>query len=327
MTATPARSQYLSSHPLLRTGDLDEARHCVAQKFCDHRLEVTHRDTALSVQHNHVAGKNVSVNYMQYGADVTIDPGMLGSFYLLQIPLSGHALIRHRGEEVAASACTATLLNPDRETLMHWQGNCRKSLLQINTSHLTQIATSLIGAPPPGPIRFETAVDLTTQKGRALRQMVVSCARAAEAGALFGGSRRGADLRVENDLAHALLTLQDSNISHIIERADAGATPSGLRQAVDYIHANLTEPLSLCDIARAAQMNVRTLQKGFKRRFGLTPMQFLRNTRLDAAHYQLTARRDPPSVTSAAFENGFSHLGRFSRDYKGRFGHSPSGLH
>jgi AraC-like DNA-binding protein len=71
-------------------------------------------------------------------------------------------------------------------------------------------------------------------------------------------------------------------------------------------------------------MNVRTLQKGFQRAFGKSPMKVLHEARLDAAHYDLTARRDPPSVTDAAYQNGFSHLGRFSRDYKARFGHLPS---
>ncbi|MBW4709060.1 AraC family transcriptional regulator [Roseobacter sp. YSTF-M11] len=285
------------------------------------------RETPLAVQHNHVAGENVSVNYLHYGADVTIDPGMLGSFYLLQIPLSGKALIHHRGDVVAAGSDKATLLNPDRETRMHWRGDCQKLLLQVSREHLNAVATGLIGAPLPGPIRFDTEVDLTTPNGSELKRMVVSCARAIDAGDLFQGLSAASDMRVETDLALALLTLQANNVSHIIDRSDGGATPRGLRLAVEYIHGNLTEPLSLQQIATHAQMNVRTLQKGFRRRFGVTPMQFVRNARLDAAHYQLTSRRDPPTVTTVAFGNGFSHLGRFSRDYKARFGRLPSKMH
>jgi transcriptional regulator GlxA family with amidase domain len=89
----------------------------------------------------------------------------------------------------------------------------------------------------------------------------------------------------------------------------------------------LAEPIRLAEIARHAGVNVRTLQKGFQRHFGQTPMNILRNARLDAAHYHLTVRRDAPSVTDVAFSNGFSHLGRFARDYRNRFGHSPSQVH
>ena len=317
-------SKYLTNHPILRTTDLDEARHRIGQKFCDHRLTLQDRAKPLSVMHNHVAGQNISINYLHYGADVTIDPGMLGSFFLLQIPLSGQASVKHRGVEVTASTDTATVLNPDRETRMEWKGNCRKLLLQIDKLYLESVAQSLIGGRLPGPIRFDPAVNLSTQSGGFIKNLVVSCAKAVDQGELFHGQLCLRDLRVENDLALAILSLQRSNISHIIESSDSRASTKSIRCAVDYIYANLSEPISLTDIAQNAGMNVRTLQKGFQRTFGLTPMNFLRNARLDLAHYQLIAKKNPEKVTSVAYATGFSHLGRFSRDYKRRFGYSPS---
>ena len=116
---------------------------------------------SLAVCHNHVSGANVSVNYLHYGADVQIDPGMLGDFYLLQVPLSGSAFVRHRGTDIVASCDTATLLNPDRETQMQWHGDCRKLLLQIKKGFLQSVAEDLIGAPVPGTIRFDPVVNLT----------------------------------------------------------------------------------------------------------------------------------------------------------------------
>lgn len=324
-TAPTAGQEYLPNHPLMRTGDLEEARHRVAQKFCDHRLEVAQpRNASLNVHHNHAAGRHVSINYLQYGADVTIDPGMLGSFYLLQIPLSGRARVRHRGSEVCATRNTATILNPDRETHMDWRADCRKLILQIDKQHLTEVARGLVGTALPGPIRFDAEVDLTKPGGAQLKHMLLSCARAVEHGQLLANGIGGVEMRVEYDLALALLTLQRSNISHIIERSDGRAMPKGIRAAVEFMHANLAEPVTLNDIAQSAGMNVRTLQKGFQRVLGQTPMRVLKNARLDAAHYQLTVQRDRPSVMSVAFANGFSHLGRFSADYKSRFGVSPS---
>ncbi|KZM48831.1 AraC family transcriptional regulator [Labrenzia sp. OB1] len=320
-------AEFLTSHPLLRTSDLDEARHVVTEKFCAHKLMMSRGHDSLAVTHNHVSGVNVSVNYLHYGADVQIDPGMLEGFYLLQVPLSGSAFVRHRGDEIEASATTATLLNPDRETQMSWHGDCRKLLLQIDRTYLNAVAEDLLGAPPAGPIRFDPAVDLTRGSGRLIRDMVVRTAELAEKAALFSGRDRAQDLWAETDLVSVLLNHHASNISHMLAAADHGALPSGIRRALAYIQANLSEPVRIADIARNADMNVRTLQKGFQRAFGLSPMQVLRNTRLDAARYQLSVRRDPPSVTDVAFTNGFSHLGRFSRDYKNRFGHLPSQVH
>lgn len=320
-------TEFLASHPLLRTGDLDEARHCVTEKFCDHRLFMSSKVGQLSVRHNHVAGKHVSINYLHYGAEVHINPGLLEDFYLLQVPLSGDAFVRHRGKDIVASQSTATLLNPDRETDMTWHRGCRKLLLQIDKTYLQRRAEELLGAPIPGAIRFNPVVDLTCNAGQRIKNMVLHTARLAESGALFGGQNAVQDLWAEADLVTKLLTLQDSNISHILAKSDQHALPAGIRRALSFIHANLSEPIRLTDIAQFSEMNVRTLQKGFQRSFGVTPMQALHNARLDTAHYQLTVQQQKPSVTDVAYSNGFSHLGRFSRDYKDRFGQLPSQVH
>lgn len=318
---------FLESHPLLRTGDLDEARDCVTEKFCDHRLFKASKVGALSVRHNHVAGTHVSVNYLHYGADVQIDPGMLERFYLLQVPLSGQAFVRHRGKDIVANSATATLLNPDRETNMTWRGSCRKLLLQVDKDYLQRMAEDMLGAPIPGAIRFDPQVDLSREGGQVIKNMVVNAARLAETGVLFGGQNTARDHWAEADLVTKLLTLQDSNISHMLAHSEQKAMPVGIKRALAYMRANLSEPLRLADIARHAGMNVRTLQKGFQREMGVTPMQALLTARLDAAHYQLSVRRNKPSVTDVAYSNGFSHLGRFSRDYKRRFGFLPSQVH
>lgn len=316
--------EYFARHPLLRTRDLDEARHRIAQTLCDHRLAVTTRNADLAVRHNAVRGLNLAVSFLSYGAEVTVDPGLLGSFYLLHVPLAGRARVEHRGEETVTSPTRAAILNPDRPARLQWGEACRKLLVQIDRTHLETVACALTGAPLPGPIRFDPAVDLTAPSGRRLLRIITACVEAAESGELFARPLRAGDLRVEHDLAHALLSLQPSNVSHILDRADQQARPRAIRLAIDYMHANLAEPITLSDIAGAAGVNIRTLQKGFQRLFGLTPMQVLRNVRLDAARYHLMARRDPPSVTEVAFSCGFSHLGRFSRDYRARFGHAPS---
>ena len=316
--------EFLSNHPLFRTGDLDEARHCVTQKFCDHKLFLSSKEDQLSVHHNHVAGKHVSVNYLHYGANVQINPGMLERFYLLQVPLSGHALVRHRGKDIVANRNTATLLNPDRETDMIWGKGCRKLLLQVDKAYLRSKAEDVLGVPIPGDVRFDPVVDLTKEGGQMIRKMVIHMALLAEAGTLFGEQSAVQDLWAESELVTKLLTLQNSNISHMLAKSDHQLLPVGIKLALSFIHANLAEPIRLADIAQYSSINVRTLQKGFQRAFSITPMQVLHNARLDAAYYQLTARQNKPSVTDVAFSNGFSHLGRFSRDYKNRFGRLPS---
>ena len=315
---------YFARHRVLRTNDLDEARHRVAQKFCDHRLDMVTRHGKLHVSHNAVQGWNLSVNYLSYGADVQVNPGYLGAFYLFQVPLSGNALIKHRDEEVVADAHTGAVLNPDRTALLQWDAASRQIIFQINAAYLQAVATQLCGAPLPGPVRFDMAVDFTNARGQRIYQCFMACARAIERNALFGGALTSADIQAEQTLVEMLLRHQHSNISHILARKGDTVRPRAIRCALDFMHANLAEPLSIADVSQACGVNVRTLQKGFRQALGQTPMQVLRDARLDTAYYLLNARAGTTSVSDAAYSAGFSHLGRFALHYRARFGHSPS---
>ena len=88
---------------------------------------------------------------------------------------------------------------------------------------------------------------------------------------------------------------------------------------------NLSEPLSLGEIAAVAGVHGRTLLRAFRAQFGMSVMAFVRDCRLARTHDQLLAAdADTSTVTSVAMANGFWHLGRFSDTYKRRFGELPS---
>jgi AraC-like DNA-binding protein len=55
-------------------------------------------------------------------------------------------------------------------------------------------------------------------------------------------------------------------------------------------------------------------------------MDYLRQVRLDAAHYRLSRRREPERIGDVAHACGFTHLGRFAQEYRARFGESPARL-
>lgn len=90
------------------------------------------------------------------------------------------------------------------------------------------------------------------------------------------------------------------------------------------MEANVAKPIRLGDIAEAAGVPVRTLLDGFQRFRSQSPMQRLREMRLDRAHAQLLAAHENTSVAAAALDCGFLHFGRFSEAYRRRFGRSPS---
>ena len=101
------------------------------------------------------------------------------------------------------------------------------------------------------------------------------------------------------------------------------ASRASLQRAVDFIRANYAEPFRAHDLARAAGANLRALQASFRHAYGASPWQYLQMCRLAAARRTLSARGSSASVTEAAIDAGFTHLGEFSRLYRQRFGESP----
>lgn len=316
----------LGAHPVLRTRDLDEARAAVAARYCDHILNMD-AGGDLDVTHNHVRGAHVSLNLLSYGAEVSINPGELQDFYLLQMPLSGAAQINHRGEEVSASDTCATILNPDRPTEMIWKAGCRKLMVQIDASFLDRVAAEAVGTALPGPVRFDPCVDLTGARGGHLRRLSLAIAQGIDSGLVEFARQDLSQISIERDITLALLEAQPSNVSHLFKAADAAPAAYYVRRAVDFVQSTLHDALTLDDIAAAAQVHPRTLQAAFKQQMGCTPMQFLRNIRLDQARYFLLQRQKRLHVGQIAYDCGYTHLGRFSRDYRARFGQTPRETH
>jgi transcriptional regulator GlxA family with amidase domain len=62
----------------------------------------------------------------------------------------------------------------------------------------------------------------------------------------------------------------------------------------------------------------------FRRHLDCTPLQYLRNVRLDLAHRDLLAAQRPEqTVAQIAARWGFMHTGRFAVLYRQTFGQSP----
>lgn len=91
-----------------------------------------------------------------------------------------------------------------------------------------------------------------------------------------------------------------------------------------FIDGHFREPIRMEDLRHATGVSVRTLQRCFKQCFGVTITSYLKSVRLDAACLDLIDS-DPSreTVTRIALRNGCSHLGRFSTEFRERFGQVP----
>lgn len=89
--------------------------------------------------------------------------------------------------------------------------------------------------------------------------------------------------------------------------------------------SDINEPLHISALCLALAVSERTLRKAFHQIHGLPPCRHLRMLRLSRARRALLGVDcELTTVTEIATHFGFVELGRFSVEYRKRFGESPS---
>ena len=106
--------------------------------------------------------------------------------------------------------------------------------------------------------------------------------------------------------------------------APGGHCRRAARRAETFIQERWQESLSLADLCRTAGAPDRALRRGFGDLYGVSPMAYLRSIRLHATRKELRRAECERSISDLALRCGFTHLGRFSVDYRRAFGQTPS---
>jgi transcriptional regulator GlxA family with amidase domain len=96
------------------------------------------------------------------------------------------------------------------------------------------------------------------------------------------------------------------------------AVPPALKAAIDVMERNCESPLTLSSIAQQARLSLRSMERVFKTRTGLSAVQYYTNVRLDRARAMVT--QTDMKIVAIAAACGFSSPEYMARLYKRRFG-------
>jgi transcriptional regulator GlxA family with amidase domain len=97
-----------------------------------------------------------------------------------------------------------------------------------------------------------------------------------------------------------------------------------VKRAAQFIGTHLDDTMTIGDVAAAAGVAHRTLYKHFHDERGISPMRYARDCRFAQVREALLRAGPQDCVTTIAVQWGFCHLGRFSVEYRKRYGESPS---
>ena len=92
-------------------------------------------------------------------------------------------------------------------------------------------------------------------------------------------------------------------------------------RAIAWIKANYTKPLRVEDLADLAGMAVSTLHHHFRALTAMSPLQYQKQVRLQAARARMLA--DDVDAATVAFEVGYESASQFNREYRRLFGQPP----
>jgi AraC-like DNA-binding protein len=317
---TPADS-VLSGYGLCQTSDIEEARLVGERIFC--KNAIYSKDPQFNTRVNYRRAGSLGVGRMTYGGETIIDPDVMESFSLIQIPIRGREFIECDGKRVLFEADQGVVLNAHARTRIQHMGGTEKIIIRVDNDVVRRQCQQHLGRTLQKDVEFKMEMALDTPDGRSLIQMLAwMCdvlSNMDKLPPLLG-------TQLETTFVGVLLGCQPNNYSaELWEDKGHSLAPSFVKRVEQYIEEHAHEPISVGDLAEYAGVSSRSLFSGFRRFRNISPMHYLKEVRLRRVHDELLqAQASSGTVTAVAFRWGFSHLGHFTTDYKRRFGETPS---
>jgi AraC-like DNA-binding protein len=264
------------------------------------------------------------LGYIQYGAAATIHvPDVRArDDYWVHFPLSGASEISNNAGDIVCANERAVISSPVGHVTRSEACSTRLTLSVTRAAIINHLA-ALIGDAPNKPLEFSPILDLASPGGRRLTSYVELALMDLNEPAERACSPIIQSMH-EQLLLTGLLLSHANNYTNKLESPDTRHGPLPVLRAIDFIEAHLNTAITLTDITMAAGIPGRTLLKHFKDCRGVSPMRYLHDARLAQVRNALFEAGNDESVTQIALAWGLTHLGRFSVDYRRRFGETPS---
>jgi len=246
----------------------------------------------------------------------------------LAIPLLGHNISRTKGKEFAWGSSTGALYSPAGSHIKSEEGGC---LIGINFDPEKLRQTIQVMLCPSEQkivvVDFETPRVMPKSIGslnltEAFKRIFLLAAQST--GIPNGISRMGCDDMIYRHLALMFYPSILGVVTAEPPPADKNRRRRQVDDLCDLLKCRLEDRVSISDMERQSGLSARTLQSAFMTRFGVSPIQWLRQTRLDFSRQTLLHANLDTTVIDVALSSGFASPGKFAMYYKQRFGESPS---
>ena len=263
---------------------------------------------------------NFQIVDLEWQSSVTIEHDPVDSAYIIYLPLAGD-LESQDLPQVKCAATTAILVNPSRAFSSKTNDRGRALAIAIDRQSIEEVLTKLLNRALKQPLVFESQIDLTTDFGESLKQLIEFLGLTNNA-----GTTRSPLMQQEIELAllTCLLKGLNHNYANEIIYQTCGALACYVSKARSFIESHLREDLDLMSIATAAGASPRLLQKAFSQHCGCSPMRFVTQTRLEQIRADLERSSENTRIIDVMMNYGITQGGKFAKEYQQLFGEKPS---
>jgi AraC-like DNA-binding protein len=307
-----------------RTRSPEQAIHLCEAAYYPHRLRLLGPSKSFGLTQRVTSVGPMTLGEVTYETDVALGFDEIRASYHICVPLEGRLEARHRGQHVTSTPTLASVYRPDAEIeITRWPAGSRHLAVKLDQVAVDRALETLVGRQAGLPIAFDAALPLKTSAVQDWVRHLLMVHRQRERPDSLLRHPLVWDPLLES-LIHGFLLVTDHPYRDALDAAAEPARPAAVRDAMDIIETSPQMPLTTATLAMQCHISVRTLQEGFRKHLGMSPMAYLRTVRLRHAHRDLrSAYPSHVTVASIARRWGFTHLGRFAAAHKAMFGQTP----
>jgi AraC-like DNA-binding protein len=246
-----------------------------------------------------------------------------GSYVSVSMPLDRSVRYEEKGKSWGIDIGEAFILRPDSEFNVQIAEKHRSLVLNMSRNLVEQTMRELRGQPESGLGNIGSYLSLKSAEGASFfRQASFYWSELLRSSSVWKSHQLTE--HAENALVCAfVLALEEGN--SVKDSKQGTMTRNRVHLARDFIHARPDRPLTLAEIAAHTGASARTLTRAFQAEFGVGPVGYHRQCRLEHARLDLAASDSAKTtVTAVAMKYGFCQLSHFAAAYKAMFGENPS---
>lgn len=310
----------LHRFPGVRATKRDEFERILVERYGAKKLDVLDPE-GLNARGNWIQLRDIALGFSACSAPaaVSFDPC---DFVRLQLPL--------RGQGTTSCARTVTHLDAEhpcltsarRPVTFQYGRDFEHFVLRVSDAAIRARLELLLDTPIQGEVEFSPSEFAGNTGILVLRRLIETIACSLDDEASLISPLALAEL--EAALVLQLLLASRHTFSALLEREARSAAPACVKRVEAHIEQNWHRPVTMEELVRTGGVSERSLYKSFQQSRGYTPMQFLKQVRLDRARDLLRSDRDGRSVAGIAFAAGFLSTNHFAREYHRAFGELPS---